>query len=175
MKIEEATWLACAVDGEGWLGLYTKYKWPVVEIGITNTSVAFLQYAVKIAGGKVRNGRKGGDGKKAMFRMSIKGHKHVLIVLKDIFPYLIIKKGKALEMMQFIEGRIWGVGSPQARKNKKEVAIKNWANPIIRAKYLNSMRHGIDSCTICGDKYFARGFCQTHYNTVWRKKTCVSS
>lgn len=185
MKLEEMVWLACAIDGEGWLGLYTQGKWPVVEIGITNTNVAFIQHVIKIVGGKVRSQKNGitAMGNKPLFRTSIKGHEHVLSVLKDILPYLIIKQEKAAEMIKFIEGREWGINSPEGKKHKIEGLKKMWANPEHRVRHIKGLRHGIDAdvgCSICGGKYSAKRLCAKHYHMLWyfknknKEYVCVS-
>ncbi len=174
IRLDEAAWLACAVDGEGWIGLYTNRKWPVVEVGVTNTSVPFLQCAATLMGGRIRGMHcSTGIGRKAMFRVSVKGHLHVLSVLKTILPYLIIKKEKALEVVRFIENRAWGMVGPRGRANQAAAAQRVWADPEYRTQHLIK-RHGTAVCRICGDAYFAKGFCAYHYNKDYNMNVRVT-
>ncbi len=179
-KPEELSWLACAIDGEGWVGLYRRgRRYPLVEVGVTNSDQAFLLQVANLTGGTIRvaNHRKE-PRKKQMFRVSVTGHLRVLAILKEVIPYLIIKKEKAREIIDFIEGREWGYGSPQSIINRIAGLKRSWANPEIRASRIKAARHGIGAdaeCSICGSKYYAKGLCVHHYNTVGRKQLCVRS
>lgn len=140
MNKEEAIWLACAIDGEGWIGKYVDPRnknWPVLELGVSNTNKDFVDKASSIMGTTTRPMvRHSGMGKKPMWRSTRKGSQKILKILKEIRPYLIIKKTKADMVIKFIEGREWGNKSPEARKHKSISIKKSWENPEIRARRL---------------------------------------
>lgn len=113
----EATWLACAVDGEGYIGLYHETpmpgKWPTVNVSVINTDRRFVDYAARLMSGFIRTypqtSKSSHYGNKDLHRAEIKGHRMVLALLKQIEPYLIIKRDKANYVMNFIQSRKWGM------------------------------------------------------------------
>jgi len=134
MKKEEAAWLASAIDGEGWIGKYhnSKYNWPLLEIGVVNSSRDFVEKAAFLMNTKVRGGSKGGLGKKPIWRCSRKGHEKVREILEEILPFLIIKKEKAEEIIEFIKGRNWGKKSEKAKKELSLRMKQQWMNENFR-------------------------------------------
>jgi len=144
----EASWLACAIDGEGFAFFRENTKsygiiqpWPRVEIGVTNTDRNFVQRAADLMGSSVHIQSKIGDPakdgsnhKKTVYATILRGHEKVLEVLKRISPYLIVKRGKAAQMIKFIEARIWGPKNPDGRRKKAEATRKSWQNPTMRTK-----------------------------------------
>ena len=107
----EKSWLACAIDGEGSLGIrstglkrnqYSRFM-------VANTDYKFIKKVSKLTEGKITTQRqsKGHLGKKTVYWVTINKHKDVLDILKQILPYLIIKKKKAKRIITFINNRSW--------------------------------------------------------------------
>ena len=112
---EEAVWLACAIDGEGSIGLYTFVgdgRRVMVQMG--NTSKAFVQEFRRIIGcgsSIIRSNFKkksGHKGRKPMHYFSLKGSGRCYAVLQQVIPYLIIKKVKAKRIVKELESKPFG-------------------------------------------------------------------
>ena len=106
----EAAWLAAAIDGEGYISFFLKddhhshrhpSEWPkiVPTIEIANNSKPFLEYAKKIIGA----GGVYSQGSKNCFNYRLFTKSLCSQVLKQIFPFLIIKKYQARKVMQFCD------------------------------------------------------------------------
>ena len=175
----EAAWLACAVDGEGWIGLYTNRLWPVVEVGVCNSERNFVENAQMLMGGSVQvKGNRGlihgYKSKKLMTRVVVKGHKHVLHILESILPYLIIKKEKAQKVINFIRGREWGKPSLEARKRVSDAIKLSWQNQDIRERRIRGMLKYRKPCNDCGTlegKFATLSLCRKCYQRRrWSKR-----
>ncbi|KKL85182.1 hypothetical protein LCGC14_1957290 [marine sediment metagenome] len=171
MKTEEAAWLACAVDGEGWIGLYRvkgrKYEWDAVEVGISNTNIPFLQKAMDIIGKEHcliadNHNSKKSWGYKVVYRLSVHKYAQVLRVLKEVVDFLVIKKEKALVVIKCIEEKKWGQKNSQTMMKRAETMRRLAAQ---RPKVV---------CSICGGEHVAKGLCSKHYQQIRRKPLCVS-
>lgn len=107
----EKSWLACAIDGEGHMGLRTtgpKHN-QYTRFMIANTNHKFIEKASKLTGCKITilQHTKGHLGKKTIYAIAVNKHKIVLEILEQILPYLIIKKKKAKEIILFTKNRNW--------------------------------------------------------------------
>ena len=107
----DKSWLACAIDGEGSVGLRTvgTKREQYVRIQIANTDYQFMKKISKLTNTKitVRNHYEGHLGKKVIYWVTINKHKNVLTILELILPYLIIKKKKSKKIILFIKSRTW--------------------------------------------------------------------
>jgi len=110
-KEADKSWLACAIDGEGHVGLRTtgtKHN-QYSRIQIANTDHKFMEKVSKLTNTKITimNPTKGHFGKKIVYQVTVNKHNYVLTTLELILPYLIIKKNKAKKVISFIKKRHW--------------------------------------------------------------------
>ncbi len=107
----ERSWLACAIDGEGYLGIRTTgpKRNQYSRFMVANTDYKFIKKVSKLTGSKITTQRqsKGHLGKKTVYWVTVNKHKDVSNILKQILPYLIIKKKKAGRIISFINNRYW--------------------------------------------------------------------
>lgn len=103
VRIEHASWLAAAVDGEGSVILRNRGRGKAraprfqAHVVIVNNHRGFLEFAQKVA--KAGNIYEGAGRRKANWQLRIERRDDVLRVLEAIEPYLIIKKDKARAAM----------------------------------------------------------------------------
>lgn len=144
----EAAWLACAIDGEGSFGLYDYGKeGRRVLIQVGNTSEAFVNEFKRIIGcgsSVLRTERMSGHlGTKPMYHFTLKGSARCYWVLKQVIPYLIIKKEKAESIVSELENKPfgrWAATTEKARKEQSDRAKQQWSDPVIRKRRLEGMR-----------------------------------
>ena len=143
MTDAEKAWLACAIDGEGFISLVdridpkTKWRQRYVEIGVVNTDRRFVDYAAKLFGaGTIRCKKRGTGtigstsyaGKKDVFDLRLKDHDKVSAVLQQIRPYLIIKQDKADRVLEFVATTKWREMTPSNRERRAVSVRESWAN-----------------------------------------------
>ena len=150
MSLEECAWLAGVIDGEGSIGLYNYGReGRRVQILVMNTNEAFVAHVRTIVGvgssvmrcyytsklAKVPR-------KKVIYQWGLKGSIRCVEVLKQIVPYLIIKKVLALSIIKEVErnpfGR-WVNATPADRELQSKKSKKSWSDPVIRQKRLEGM------------------------------------
>lgn len=107
----EKAWLACAIDAEGTIGIakHRDYKGVKLEsyISISNTKEAFVarfremlrtdntsHYHTKHRNETRRN---------AIFQLSLSANPLIYVLLREIWPYSVIKQGQAKLVMRFLE------------------------------------------------------------------------
>ncbi|MBI4029425.1 MAG: hypothetical protein HY376_03600 [Candidatus Blackburnbacteria bacterium] len=177
----QKAWLAAAIDGEGCIsyslaGLTKtgKKKWLNLFIGISNTDRRFLDAAQNFVGaGSIHAGSRYSYGKKVCYQWMLKGHQNIESLLIQIEPYLIIKKDKAIKMLEIIKTHKW---KERTWEGKLEVAAymrKRWEDPIYKDKMLKEMRGRRVPCTTCGrlDGVFDRhDLCHNCYQKLWMSK-----
>lgn len=111
MKISRA-YLAGLIDGEGSLSIYRRNSnqtikpftfSPVFKIGMTGKSSAeIIRHIHQKYGGEIWI-RDYDNGYKPCTMLAIRG-KEVLNILKDIFPFLIVKKSQARIIYEYFSG-----------------------------------------------------------------------
>ena len=171
LKRWEASWLAGVIDGEGSIGLYDYGKeGRRVCVQMSNTNKEFVDRMRGLigCGSQINRSRwhKSHKGRKAMYMYSLKGSSRCYWVLRQIIPYLIIKKEKALNIIKELEekpfGR-WANSTPQYRKLHSDRTKKQWQDPIIRANRIEGMK-----------KYYKNKFDSKKHSkimkNVWKKK-----
>jgi len=146
MEAIDASWLACAIDSEGSLRLAIadRNRRPLA-IQITNTHKGFLESAQKRAEcGHIYEAPHKGRWKPC-FSFNINRHQDVLRVLKEVEPYLIIKKEQANHIIRFIEGYKWR----QKWENNSQV-IQRFRDLASEGKSLRQIERitGIDNSMI---------------------------
>lgn len=156
MTDTESSWLACALDGEGSIGIYTGKDGRRAEIQLVNTNYEFVQHAKELVGGigsticrhnysphgsktpEIRN--------RVIYQWSLKGSNRCYVVLRQIIPYLIIKKNKAEAIINEIDehpfGR-WNNQTTERRKLASSIAARTWSDPNIRERRIISINMSI--------------------------------
>lgn len=148
LKRWEASWLAAVIDGEGSIGLYNYgNEGRRVCIQMSNTSEEFVSRMREIIGGGSNVNRislhKSHKGRKQMYIYSLKGSNRCYKILKQIIPFLVIKKQKAIDIIEELEekpfGR-WANATPEARILAGKKAKERWANPEYKKKMIQKMQ-----------------------------------
>ncbi|MFN0253028.1 MAG: hypothetical protein ACKV2T_39510 [Kofleriaceae bacterium] len=144
----EAAWLAAVVDGEGSIGMYDYGReGRRVQIQLGNTSEAFVARFRELIGCgstvfRVSHG-KGHKGRQPMYHFTLKGSARCYAVLKQIVPFLIIKRERATAILRELEEKPFGrwVNTTEAAREKASTLAKaGWSDPAIRARRLAGMR-----------------------------------
>lgn len=148
LKKWEAAWLAGVIDSEGSVGLYDYGReGRRVFIQIANVNYQFLKFAQDLIGCGSLSDRKHNSpshrGKKIVNIYGLKGSNRSYHLLKQLIPFLIIKKQKSLDIIKELEekpfGR-WANATKEYREKAAEVARKRWANPEYHARTVEAMR-----------------------------------
>lgn len=115
LALTEAAWLAGVIDGEGSIsiGLYNyKREGRRVLIQMGNTNERFVRKVRSIigCGSRVRRHKfaPSHKGRKLMYCYSLKGSIRCYFVLKQVLPYLIIKKQLAKKILKEIKDLPFG-------------------------------------------------------------------
>lgn len=124
----DAAWLACAIDGEG----YIRVTPTIVRIGVTNTNRNFVEKALRIAKSgyiqEINNRVSNGKARKTMFDARVSAHEPALWVLENVLPHLVIKTELARKGIDFIRSRRWGAKSPESCRKYSDRMKKAWAS-----------------------------------------------
>ncbi|MEK7121784.1 MAG: hypothetical protein AAB857_03705 [Patescibacteria group bacterium] len=147
-KKVEASWLAGVIDGEGSIGLYDYGReGRRVCIQMSNTSEDYVNEMRKIigCGSQINrtNWHKSHKGRKQLYLYSLKGSNRCFWVLKQIIPYLIIKKVKALDIIRELESKPfgrWANCTKEYRRLNSERLKREWQDPIIRKNRISGMK-----------------------------------
>jgi hypothetical protein len=144
----QAAWLAAALDGEGSIGFKTDKKklaegkratWPCLTI--SNTEKVFVENFIRLTGGRIvadhNNRGWNGHSAKILYRGQVYG-RHIETILTKCLPYLLIKKDKALEVLN------WFKTNP--RPDMSETRRKMWAafDPVQKAARMAPLQRGYD-------------------------------
>ena len=150
MSSEECAWLAGVIDGEGSIGLYDYGReGRRVMMQVTNTNEEFVAKARMLVGAGSSVMRCYYTSKLAkeprklpIYQWGLKGSIRCIEVLKQIAPYLIIKKTKALNIIKEVErnpfGR-WVNATPLDRQLQAVATRKTWDNSDVRKRRLDGM------------------------------------
>ena len=104
VKIEDITWLASAIDGEGTICLSNKEaRTPRTQIAVYNTNYEYAKRAADLMKTKVYPLKyKVKDEERIIYSASTANKMTILKVLKQIEPYLVIKRTNAISMIRCI-------------------------------------------------------------------------
>ena len=150
MSPVECAWLAGVIDGEGSIGLYDYGKQGRrVMVQATNTNEEFVAKVRALVGAGSSVMRCYYTSKLAkeprklpIYQWGLKGSIRCVEVLKQITPYLIIKKDLALKIIKEVEtnpfGR-WVNATPLDRQLQVIATRKTWENPVVRKRRLDGM------------------------------------
>ena len=149
LKQWEAAWLAAVIDGEGSIGLYDYGKeGRRVMIQMANTDREFVTKMREVIGcGSQINRTRwhlSHKGRKVMHLYSLKGSHRCYWVLKQIIPFLIIKRQKAIDIVAHLESKPfgrWANATIEYKKLHSERAKMQWKDPIIRNRRLAGMKN----------------------------------
>lgn len=106
----EKVWLACAIDGEGEIGMqrskmrrgkgYTFQGF----VGLSNTHRGFIDYGYGLCGAtsEIQSQKRYGN-QAPTWRFRVNASSRVRGILEAILPYLIIKKERAETLLEFYE------------------------------------------------------------------------
>ncbi|MEM2447881.1 MAG: helix-turn-helix domain-containing protein [Candidatus Bathyarchaeia archaeon] len=104
-------YFAGILDGEGSIG-FVKDKTMALGsrpyVAITNTSKALLHWLLSNFKGyvKTRKPPRGHFGKKKCLTWRVERTIDIYLLLKSVFPFLVVKKKKAKEVLNFVENRL---------------------------------------------------------------------
>jgi hypothetical protein len=143
----EAAWLAGVIDSDGSFGLYDYGKEGrrvLIQVGNTSEKLLWRIREVIGCGSNVNYAPSySHKGRKPMYMYALKGSARCYWVLRQIVPFLIIKKEHALSIIRELEekpfGR-WANATPEAREMASKQARTAWADPVIRARRIQGMK-----------------------------------
>ena len=98
---ELCAWAAGIVDGEGYIGIYPRKDFDSyhTEVTVANTDKKMVDKLKSLWGGVVFLRKSRGDKYKDIFEWQIK-HRGIVPFLKNILPFLVVKKEKALLLLE---------------------------------------------------------------------------
>jgi hypothetical protein len=162
----EKAWLAAVIDSEGSVvigKLSEKYgNRKYVAIQVSNTNKEFVDKVRELFGISTTTPHNYNTFKKGViYQTRISGKVAVLKVLKQVYPYLIIKKEKAKQAIEFLEAN-----PPRPRANNFE---KYWKERGIERGKVALV------CKDCGKAFFVwrskiKKFCSRGCYLEWRRK-----
>ena len=107
--LEETFWsyLAGIIDGEGSINLVPNGRISTQpRIDVVNTNMDLLLFVKNRIGGEIHEKKLGTKSVKPCFVLYFQSHNKVLAILEKTLPYLIIKKEKAIEIINLIKLKI---------------------------------------------------------------------
>ena len=137
-------YIAGLIDGEGYLGLIpcknknlkNKSFEPVIKIGMTGIEAKHIfEQIVNLYGGKIESYTRTTSMGRQVYTFNIKSKKKVYNLLKDIQPYLYVKKAQAKLLIEFCNLPITHTRhanyNPKIVKRKEEIyqELKNLKLP----------------------------------------------
>jgi len=138
----EKGYLAGVIDGEGCLFMY-KDKTGNTHVGmeIAGTDEQFIKYVTTLIGGRpYTSSPKGRLGHKTCFHVRLYKRKQVISLLETLLPYLIIKREKALEILNWAKNNPPIFGSKEYRERMSKLIEEKWRDPSYRNKMLAKQR-----------------------------------
>jgi len=105
-ELIDTVWLACAVDGEGYIGLEKPGTWYVPEVSVANTSLEFMEKVapmlktnlIPVNWWRYRNN-------KLALAARQRSMKKIREILSSILPFLIIKRRRAELLIEYCQIR----------------------------------------------------------------------
>lgn len=128
----EKVWLACAIDAEGCIGFRHNNGYKAPFISVVNSHRGWAEYAQFLTGGSfyIQEDKRGFQ---TIFKVEIHKRRMVSWVLGQILPYLIIKKDKAIAILE------WQANQPL---DQAEAGFKRWRDmtPELSQKIIGGLR-----------------------------------
>jgi hypothetical protein len=198
LTVEQAAYLAGAIDGEGSLGIRRlraqQYRVPTFsfEVRITNTNLPWLQRIQGEIGGAIHSANsKKRPNRRPCFNLELRGAE-AREVLLQIQPWLRIKQRHAAILLRYFEvaarRRLMNGANHKTDPGVLEELTKlyeelksinlrglvqDWAVPDQR-------KHRTCQMDGCNQPHLARGYCKRHYKKymerggpAWHEKSCA--
>lgn len=147
LKKWEASWVAGILDSDGSVGRYDYGKEGTrVQVQFANVCKPFLERIRETIGcGScvLHIPSVSHKGRQPMFNYTVKGSCRCYWLLRQLIPYLVVKRERAEKIMAALEARPfgrWAARTDSARRRMSRLAKKSWANPEIRKRRLDGMR-----------------------------------
>lgn len=139
MKIElneiEKAWLACAVDTDGHVGMKLQkqkqkgrtYEYVVPLLGFSNTHAGIVIYFAGLIEAKYHESRlpKPYDHKYKHSTITSSSEK-VKQILTQIIPYMIVKKDRAIYVLNFCNFKLDNPGDHSAKSDRRQKEDLKW-------------------------------------------------
>jgi hypothetical protein len=159
---EQAAYIAGLLDGEGSLGVYRRPSaWlPYPELSITNTNLEVLEWLKSTVGvGHIRlvtkDQRRATEKWKQAYAWRITASGHIVALLQQIKPYLIIKRAQCQALLAYISYRHDSRFSSGARFHALQLAqtIKRLKHQQSQSKpeLANEAKTDANDLTLFGD------------------------
>ncbi len=147
MKKWEASWLAGVIDSDGSIGLYDYGKaGRRVQIQVGNVNREFLQHVRDVIGcGSIVQWKatKTHRGRQQMYAFTVKGSNRCYWIIRQILPFLIIKRSSVLTILDQLHQRPfgrWANATPETRKLQSDRLKQQWLDPVFRSNRLEKIR-----------------------------------
>jgi hypothetical protein len=117
-ELVDTVWLACAIDGEGGIGIYLGSKLSLSPvIYVCNDNADFVGYAKAIleSTSKILEPR-------GTYTVRLEQKLKIETVLKRVLPYLLVKRTQAQVVIKFIERR---------RQNSNAYTVDDWYDYLL--------------------------------------------
>lgn len=181
MSIEQAAYLAGAIDGEGHISLVPGGRFREgrktpsfhFRLQVTNTNRAWLEELQRWVGGRIDLSRSRGN-KRPCYVLRF-GGMEAAEVIGQCQPYLLLKKPHAQLMLRYFELAAQRRSSnPPGRSSDPQVVAQIQAiYEELRSRNLRGLRPVVNpgppvtdrTCSLegCGRKHYSNGYCKTHY------------
>jgi len=99
---EKAVWLACAIDCEGHIVISRSGKWVGLEVAVSNTNLDFIRMFAVLTNAHINSELPKKLSKQIIYRARLRSRKDIENVLSQTIPYMIVKREKAKEMLDFV-------------------------------------------------------------------------
>lgn len=140
----EIAWFAAALDGEGSLGYYRyKHDGRRVLIAIYNTNELYVKKAKEIVGCGFIYSHPPIDNKKRIFIYQLKSATACLKLLPQLLPWLIIKKQKAVAIIDEFTKHPPKEWTAQRRIQTSDLVRYQWTVPSIRKSRVDGMHKAV--------------------------------
>lgn len=117
----EKAWLACAVDSEGSVNLRRDRRHidtMNISVCFYNTNPEFAQRFAELSGGAIYSRGPRAFGKKNLFEVYVTSKARIARILLATLPYLIVKRAKAKQVLDWIDRHPQGRNENMTRLNK---------------------------------------------------------
>ncbi len=148
LKKWEAAWLAGVIDSDGSIGYYNYGREGCrTQVQVSNVCYSFLEKIKETIGcGSNVNHipSVSHKGRQAMFLYCLKGSARCYWLLRQIIPFLIVKRRKAQDIIMMLESKPfgrWVARTPESRAEQSRRATLGWADPATRERRLRGMRN----------------------------------
>jgi hypothetical protein len=129
----EKAWLACAIDSEGSVNLRRDSRHIEtmnLSVWFYNTNSEFAQRFADLSGGVIYSRGPRALGKKDLYEVYVTSKERVARILRATLPYLIVKREKAKQVLDWIDRHPQSRNENMIRLNKILPRDKRGSNTI---------------------------------------------